>query len=200
MSESNKGQLAYNVSGVIFIAIGLAVFVIRLGHSGPYALPGGAALLGSIACIVLGAYLLWSGKPKYTGLIAIVIAIFASFPAIYSIGGESEEVISLYALDAENNIVDLRLWIVDRDDGAWVGMGRDKAITHSLDGARLEMLRGGETVCVIPSLAQDHATVEEIHRMKVAKYKVAQISASIGLYPKEASINTAALRLDPCSG
>jgi hypothetical protein len=199
MSESNKGQLAHTVSGVIFIAIGLAVFAIRLGHSGAYAVPGGAALIGSIACIVLGTCLLWPGKPKFTGLVAIVIATFASFPAIYSIVGESEEVISLYAFDSDNNLVDLRLWIVDRNDGAWVGMGRSKATTYGLDGARLEMLRGGEIICVIPALTKDHATVEEVHRMKVDKYKAAQISASIGMYPKEASENTAALRLDLCS-
>jgi hypothetical protein len=199
MSESNKGQLAHTVSGVIFIAIGLAVFAIRLGHSGAYAVPGGAALIGSIACIVLGTCLLWPGKPKFTGLVAIVIATFASFPAIYSIVGESEEVISLYAFDSDNNLVDLRLWIVDRNDGAWVGMGRSKATTYGLDGARLEMLRGGEIICVIPALTKDHATVEEVHRMKVGKYKAAQISASIGMYPKEASENTAALRLDLCS-
>ena len=198
MSESNKGRLGYNVAGVIFIAIGLAVFAIRLSHAGPYALPGGAAFIGSLAAIALGAYLLWPDKPRFTGLIAIVIATFASFPAIYSIVGESEEVISLYAFDPENNLVDLRLWIVDRSDGAWVGMGRSKATTHKLDGARLDMLRGGETICVIPALAEDRATVREIHRMKVDKYKAAQISASIGMYPSEASENTVALRLDPC--
>jgi hypothetical protein len=198
MSETRKQQLGYNITGVIFIGIGLAVFAIRLGHLGPYALPGGAGFLGALAAIALGAYLLWRGKPRFTGLIAIVLATFASFPAIYSIVAESEEVISLYAFDPENNLVDLRLWIVDRNDGAWVGMGRNKAITHKLDGAQLEMLRGGKTICVIPVLAEDRATVIEIHRMKVDKYKAAQISASIGMYPREASENTAALRLDPC--
>lgn len=198
MSETSKGQLGYNVAGVIFMAIGLAVFAIRLVHPGPYALPGGAAFVGALLAIALGAYLFWPGKPRFTGLVAIVLASFASFPAIYSIVAESEEVISLYAFDPENNLVDLRLWIVDRSDGAWVGMGRSKAITHKLDGARLEMLRSGETICVIPALVEDRATVGEIHRMKVDKYKAAQISASIGMYPSEASENTVALRLDPC--
>jgi hypothetical protein len=50
----------------------------------------------------------------------------------------------------------------------------------------------------MPALTKDRATVAEIHRMKVAKYKAAQVSASIGMYPREASENTAALRLDPC--
>ncbi|MFT5100779.1 MAG: hypothetical protein ACI9HY_002908 [Planctomycetaceae bacterium] len=199
MSETSKGQLSYSIVGVIFLAIGLAVFAIRLLHEGPYALPGGAAFIGALLAIALGTYLLWPGKPRFTGLVAIVVATFASFPAIYSIVGETEEVISLYAIGPESNLVDLRLWIVDRSDGAWVGMGRSKAVTHNLDGARLDMLRGGETICVIPALAEDRATVSEIHKMKVDKYKAAQISASIGMYPTEASENTVALRLDPCN-
>lgn len=198
MSEFSKGRLGYTIAGILFILIGIAVFGIRLGHAGSYALPGGAGFAGGIAVIALGAFLLWPGKPKFTGLIAIVIATFASLPALYSIGGESEEVISLYAFDSANKAVDLRLWIVDREDGAWVGMGSNKATTYKLDGARLNMLRGGEIVCVIPRLEGNRDTVREIHRMKVAKYKIAQISASVGLYPKEASENTAALRLDFC--
>ena len=199
MSKTNKGQIGYAIAGVIFLAIGLAVFAVRLAHAGPYALPGGAAFIGALLAIALGAFLLWPGKPRFTGLVAIVVAIFASLPAFYSIVGESEEVISLYALDSDNNPVDLRLWIVDRSDGAWVGMGRSKAVTHNLDGARLDMLRGGETICVIPALVEDRSTVGKIHKMKVDKYKAAQISASIGMYPREASENTVALRLDPCS-
>jgi len=50
----------------------------------------------------------------------------------------------------------------------------------------------------MPALVEDRATVSEIHRMKVDKYQAAQISASIGMYPREASENTVALRLDPC--
>jgi hypothetical protein len=182
MSETNKGQLGYSIAGIIFLAIGSAVFAIRLLHAGPYALPGGAAFIGALLAIGLGAYLLWPGKPRFTGLVAIVVATFA-----------------LYAVGPESNLVDLRLWIVDRSDGAWVGMGRSKAVTHNLDGARLDMLRGGETICVIPALVEDRATVSEIHKMKVDKYKAAQISASIGMYPTEASENTVALRLDPCN-
>jgi hypothetical protein len=198
MSETSKKDLGFRMVGTAFIALGLTVFVIRLGHTGPYAMPGGAAFIGALTIILLGGFLTWPGKPRFTGSIAIVIATFASFPAIYSIVGESEEVISLYAIDANNDPIDLRLWIVDREDGAWVGMGRSKAISHKLDGAKLQMLRHGNTTCVIPAMTKDQATVQEIHRMKVSKYKAAQVSAAIGMYPREASENTAALRLDPC--
>ena len=110
-----------------------------------------------------------------------------------------QEVISIYAADANNNPADLRLWIVDREDGAWVGMPRWKAVDHSLDGANLQMLRNGELTCVAPVLFdEDRDTVRAIHAMKVEKYAVAKISGAIGLYPLEATETTVVLRLDPC--
>ena len=198
MSEFSKGEIFFKVCGVLFLAIGIMVFAIRFAHEGAYALPGGAGFIAGLGLIVLGAYLLWPGKPRFTGLLAVLIATFALSPAVYSIFAEAEEVISLYAYDANNEPVDLRLWVVDRSDGAWVGMSKQKAASHKLDGARLDMLRHGEVSCVTPKLAKDHSTVIDIHSMKVSKYKVAQFAASIGLYPSEASNNTAALRLDPC--
>lgn len=198
MPEDSKGSLAYTIAGIIFIAVGLGVFAIRLVHAGPYVMPQGAGFIGALSTIVIGGFLLWRDKPKFSGWIAIAFATIASLPAIYSIGGEAQEVISLYALDSENKTVDLRLWIVDREDGAWVGMGREKAMTHKLDGARLEMLRHGKMICVIPILHEDRTTVREIHAMKVDKYKTAQIAGAIGLYPLEATPSTVALRLDPC--
>ena len=110
----------------------------------------------------------------------------------------SQEVISLFAKNADGGVTDLRLWIVDRDDGAWVGMGGTKAVNHNLDGAKLEMLRAGQMSCVTPVLFEDRPTVKEIHGMKVEKYAVAQISGAMGLYPLEAPDTTVVLRLDPC--
>lgn len=112
--------------------------------------------------------------------------------------GEWEEVVSLYAIDAEGQETDLRLWIVDREDGEWVGMSRGKAIAYSLDGAQLNLLRNGEIRCVTPMLAEDRETIHAIHAMKVEKYAAAQFAGNLGLYPREATENTAALRLDPC--
>ena len=191
------------ITGSIFMLIGLAVFAIRLTHDGPYAIPHGAAFYGALINILLGLALvlspkLWPHAPRLTAWVAVLTGTFASLPAIYSIVGESEEVISLFATDSDNQPADLRLWIVDRDDGAWVGMGRDKATSHNLNGARLEMLRNGQTTCVTPSLYEDRPTVRTIHGMKVDKYLAAQAAAAIGLYPREAGPSTVALRLDPC--
>lgn len=192
-----KSKMAV-VLGTLFIVIGIAVFGIRLFHSGPYAMPHSGALYGAIALLAIGGFLVWSGKLRLFGWIAALAGLIASFPALYSIMGESEEVISLYAKSSTGEVTDLRLWVVDRDDGAWVGMPRAKAETHNLDGAQLQMLRLGKTSCTQLKLFEDRATVENIHAMKVAKYRVAQVSGAIGLYPLEASQSTVALRLDTC--
>lgn len=191
-------SIVFSVLGIILLAVGVGVFAVRLLHAGPYAMPHGGPLYSAIAAFLLGGILVW-GRLRILSWIALVVSPLVLFVAIYSIGGEAEEVISLYATDSNDKPVDLRLWVVDRDDGAWVGMSKDKAAEHSLDGAQLEMLRAGEIVCVKPVLHVDGPTVREIHAMKVDKYKVAQIAGAVGLYPLEATESTAALRLDPCS-
>ncbi len=195
---TNPRSTAGLLIGILFIGIGLAVFGIRLIHAGPYAMPHGAALFGGIGAIVLGGILLGVGRFRPFGWIAVAVSPLALFPALYSIMGESEEVISLYARDSQENVVDLRLWIVDRPDGAWVGMAREKALAHGLDGQTLSMLRAGELVCVVPRLHDDRDTAAAVHAMKVEKYAVAQIFGSIGLYPTEATAATVALHLEPC--
>ena len=79
-------------------------------------------------------------------------------------------------------------------------MPRWKAVEHALDGARLELLRSGETRCVVPVLHEDRTTVRAIHALKVQKYAVARAAATIGLYSREARETTVALRLDACPG
>ncbi len=183
---------------ILFIAVGMSVFGIRLIHAGPYAMPQDGALLGGLSTIALGIFFLWKGKLKPWGWVTLAASPVVLFPALYSIMGESEEVISLYAKGPQNTVVDLRLWIVDRDDGPWVGMARNKALTHNLHGQQLAMLRAGKKVCVVPVLHEDRATARAIHSMKVDKYKVAQLAGAIGLYPLQATDNTVVLRLDSC--
>jgi uncharacterized membrane protein len=198
MNEPEKAPLIQLLAGATFIVIGLAVFGVRLTHAGAFAMPGTGALVGGLLALLLGGLLLWVNTPRMIVWIALVVSPVAIFPAVYSIVAELEEVISLYAADSDGRVVDLRLWIVDRDDGAWVGMSRDKAIEHSLNGARLEMLRNGELHCVVPVLHEDRPTARAIHAMKVEKYAAARASAAIGLYPREAGENTVVLRLEAC--
>jgi hypothetical protein len=200
VTESNSPSRRQTVLGWTLLVIGVAVFAVRLRHEGAYAMPRGANLFGGLGALLLGGVLLWSAVPrglKWLGLAASPVVLFFG---LYGTMAELEEVVSLYATDSAGRSADLRLWIVDREDGAWVGMARTKAVEHSLDGARLQLLRHGEMRCVVPVLHDDRPTVRAIHALKVEKYAVARAAAAIGLYPREARDTAASLRLDPCPG
>lgn len=184
--------------GWVLLGAGIAVFVVRLQHDGPYAIPRGGNLFGGLGALLIGGVLVSCGKPRWLAWISLAASPVVLFFALYATMAELEEVVSLYATDSEGRPAELRLWIVDREDGQWVGMPRTKAIEHSLDGAQVEMLRSGETGCVTPVLFEDRTTVAAIHAQKVEKYAVARAAAGIGLYPREARETAVALRLDPC--
>ncbi len=198
MRESSASSKLQTVVGCVLLAVGVAVFVVRLQHEGAYAVPRGGNLFGGIGALVLGAVLVWPAAPRGLGWSALAVSPAVLFFGLYATMSELEEVISLYATNSAGQPAELRLWIVDREDGEWVGMQRSKAVEHSLDGARLEVLRGGQIRCVVPVLHEDRPTVRAIHAQKVEKYAVASASALFGLYPREASDSTVSLRLDPC--
>lgn len=184
--------------GWALIALGIAVFAVRLLHEGAYAVPRGGALFGGMGALGVGAVLAAPAVPRAARWLALAASPVVLFLALYATMAELEEVVSLYATDRAGGPAELRLWIVDREDGAWVGMPRTKAIEHALDGARLDLLRHGETRCVVPVLHEDRPTVRAIHALKVEKYAVARTAAAIGLYPREARETAVSLRLDPC--
>jgi hypothetical protein len=186
------------VVGCGLLALGVAVFAVRLLHEGPYAMPRGANLFGGLGALLLGGVLVWPATPRGLGWLALAATPVVFSFGIYATMAELEEVVSLYATDSDGEPADLRLWIVDREDGEWVGMPRWKAVEHSLDGARVQLLRNGKTRCVVPVLHEDRATVRAIHALKVEKYAVARGAVAIGLYPSEARETGVSLRLDPC--
>lgn len=198
MTKPRQSSKVRTAVGCGLLALGVAVFAVRLLHAGPYAMPRGANLFGGLGALLLGAALVWVAMPRWLGWLALAASPVVLFFGLYATMAELEEVVSLYATDSAGNPAELRLWIVDRDDGEWVGMPRAKAIEHSLDGARLQLLRNGEIRCVVPVLHEDRATVRAIHALKVEKYAVARGAAAIGLYPREARDTAASLRLDPC--
>jgi hypothetical protein len=195
--SSSSSWLRAGFGGAL-IALGIAVFAVRLLHEGAYAVPRGGALFGGLGALLVGAVLVWPGMPRGLRWLALAASPVVLFLGLYATMAELEEVVSLYATDRAGRPAELRLWIVDRDDGAWVGMPRTKAIEHSLDGARLDLLRNGETRCVVPVLHEDRPTVRAIHALKVEKYAVARAAAAVGLYPREARETAVSLRLDPC--
>jgi hypothetical protein len=184
--------------GCGLLVVGVAVFAVRLLHEGAYAMPRGANLFGGLGSLLLGGVLLWRGTPRGLAWLALAATPVVLFSGLYATLAELEEVVSLYATDSGGRPAELRLWIVDRDDGEWVGMPRTKAVEHSLNGARVHLLRNGHTRCVVPVLHEDRTTVRAIHALKVEKYAVARGAAAIGLYPREARDTAVSLRLDPC--
>lgn len=196
-SELQISKLQIAVA-VVLAAVGIAVFAVRLQHAGPYAIPSGGNLFGGLGALALAGILLWPAAPRLLRRIALGVSPIVLFFGLYATMAELEEVISLYATDSSGQPAELRLWIIDRDDGSWVGMPRTKAVEHSLDGARLQMLRGGETTCVVPVLYEDRPTVRAVHAQKVEKYGVARAAGAIGLYPSEAPDTSVSLRMDPC--
>jgi len=200
VSESSSSSKLQTVVGWGLLALGIAVFAVRLLHDGAYAVPRGGNLFGGLGALVLGGVLVWSATPRGLGWLALAASPVVLFFGLYATMAELEEVVSLYATDSAGQPAELRLWIVDREDGEWVGMPRSKAVEHSLDGARLELLRNGETRCVVPALHEDRTTVTAVHALKVEKYAVARGAAAIGLYPREARESAVSLRLDSCPG
>lgn len=200
MTEPRSSSRVRIVVGCGLLALGVAVFAVRLLHEGPYAMPSGANLFAGLGALLLGGVLMWPAAPHRLRWLALAATPVVLFSGLYATMAELEEVVSLYATDSASSPADLRLWIVDREDGEWVGMPRWKAIEHSLDGARVQLLRKGKTRCVVPVLHEDRATVRAIHALKVEKYAVARGAAAIGLYPRDARETAVSLRLDPCPG
>jgi hypothetical protein len=197
---SSSSRVVQSVVGCGLLALGIAVFAVRLLHEGPYAMPRGGALFGGLGALLLGGVLVWPAGPHRLSWLALAATPVVLFSGLYATMAELEEVVSLYATDSAGKPAELRLWIVDREDGEWVGMPRWKAVAHSLDGAHVQLLRNGESRCVVPVLHEDRATVRAIHALKVEKYAVARRAAAISLYPREARETAVSLRLDPCQG
>lgn len=200
MTEPRSPSKVQALVGCALLVLGVAVFAVRLRHAGPYAMPRGGALFGGLGSLLLGSLLMWPSRPRALGRLALVATPVVLFFGLYAALAEVEEVVSLFATDSAGRPAELRLWIVDRDDGQWVGMPRAKAIEHSLDGARVQLLRNGEVRCVVPVLHEGRPTVSAIHALKLEKYAVARGAAAIGLYPRKARDTAASLRLDPCPG
>ena len=198
MADSSAFSRLSTGAGWALLALGVAVFAVRLQHDGAYAVPRGGNLFGGLGALGLGAALVWGRSPAALRGLALLASPVVLFFGLYATLAEFNEVISLYAKDSTGTAAELRLWIVDRDDGAWVGMSRAKAVEHSLDGARLEMLRGGELHCVVPVLHDGRPTVRQVHAQKLEKYAVARAAAAIGLYPSEARESSVSLRFDAC--
>lgn len=192
MVETKRRSVAVTIAGVLALGAGLAAFLVPLQHAGPYGIPG-RGLVGGLACLVVAGALLARGTPTIARGIALAASPFVLFLALYGALAELEEVVVLYAPDAE-----LRLWIVDHEGGEWVSMPRSKAEAHTLDGARLDLLRAGTTRCVVPRIVDDPAANRRTFDLRQEKYAVQRLGGLLGMFGDGPGPETITLRLDPC--
>lgn len=192
MNQGKPRSIVATIVGLVALGAGLAAFLVPLRHAGPYGIPG-LGLVGGLLCFVISGALLARGAPAPARVTALVASPFVLFLALYGALAELEEVVVLYSGDAE-----LRLWVVDADGVPWVSMARAKAEQHALDGARLELLRGGETRCVVPRIVDDPVANRRTFDLRQEKYAIQRLGGVLGMFGDGPGRDTITLRLDPC--
>jgi len=193
MSDTKSRSIGATIVGGLTLCAGLAAFLVPLQHAGPYGIPG-RGIIGGLLCFVISGVLLARSTPAIARGIALVASPIVLFLALYGAFAESEEVVVVYAEDAE-----LRLWIVDHDGVEWVSMPRSKAKRHSLDGAKLELLRAGVTRCVVPRIVEDPVANRRTFDLRQEKYAVQRLGGMLGMFGDGPGPETITLRLDPCA-
>jgi len=194
--------LRYSV-GCLMLLVGLAVFLIRLNHPGPYAMPHQGNLLAALLSLTIAIVLLvpWQGDNLATKLLrwlALATSPIILFFALYAIFAELEETVSLRVSSANGESIDLRLWVVDIDGISWVTMGRPKAERNGLQSKKVELLRNGEFGCVQTTLVDDPNLVNRAHELRTKKYAVQRLGIVLGMFQETAGTGTVTLKLDPC--
>jgi hypothetical protein len=192
VSETKPRSIAATIVGLLTLGAGAAAFLVPLQHAGPYGIPG-RGLVGGLLCFVISVVLLARGTPTLARGVALVASPVVLFVALYGALAEFEEVIVLYAEDA-----DLRLWIVDYEGGEWISMPRSKADRHGIDGATLELLRAGATRCVVPRIVDDPTANRRTFDLRQEKYAVQRLGGMIGMFGDGPDPETITLRLDRC--
>jgi hypothetical protein len=192
MAETKPRSVGASIVGGLALCAGLAAFLVPLQHAGPYGIPG-RGLVGGLACLAIAALLLVRATPRWARGIALLASPYFLFLALYGALAELEEVVVLHAERAE-----LRLWVVDHEGAPWVSMPRSKAEQNSLDGARLRLLRAGETTCVIPRIVDDPVANRRTFDLRQEKYAIQRLGGVLGMFGEGPAPDTVTLRLDPC--
>ncbi len=192
MTGMKPRSIAATIVGIVTAGAGLAAFLVPLHHAGPYGIPG-RGLLGGLLCFAISGVLLVRETPSIARVVALIASPIVLFFALYGALAEFEEVVVLHTQDSE-----LRLWIVDHGGVEWVSMPRSKADRHSIDGAKLELLRAGGTRCVIPRIVEDPAANRRTFDLRQEKYAVQRLGGMLGMFGDGPAPETITLRLDPC--
>ncbi len=186
------------------LAVGVSVFLVRLGHAGPYAVPQGGNLAGGLLALALGGWLAFcapaTGQLEKIGTWLVLLASpVVLFFALYATLAEVEEVVVLKATNSSGEAADLRLWIVDLEGFSWIVMPSDKAREHSLDGARVELLREGELHCVETTVTNDRETVTAVRDARYERYAIQRLATSMGIFTREPGPDAIVVRVAPCA-
>ena len=192
MNSTKPRGTAATFVGVLTLLAGAAAFLVPLQHAGPYGIPG-RGLVGGLVCFAVSAVLLVRGTPVIARVVAYAASPLVLVFALYGALAELEEVVVLYTEHA-----DLRLWIVDHEGVEWVSMPRSKADENAIDGKKLELLRAGETRCVIPRIVEDTAANQRTFDQRQEKYAVQRLGGVLGMFGDGPGPHTITLRLDPC--
>tara|TARA_B110000503_G_scaffold141078_1_gene233608 strand:- start:1151 stop:1576 length:426 start_codon:yes stop_codon:yes gene_type:complete len=114
-----------------------------------------------------------------------ILGILLAVPVLY-IGllyGASEvsgEVVTLDRPDANGEVSQVRIWIVEQDGNAWVEHGNAESfwITHLTESAAVALNRNGESVIYVGT--PDSASHDLYHQLRLEKYGWgAQLIASL---------------------
>jgi hypothetical protein len=192
------------IIGIALFGLGLAVFLIRLQHDGPYFVPEGGNLVGGLLALGCGALLFFDGLPSegaggsvaqgallLTSLLALYMAAFATL-------AEVEEVVVVRPGCGETRGGPLRLWVIDDDGAIWATMGRDKAVRNGISTAsRVTLLRGGREVCVVAAVVDDTRLVEHVSLLREEKYLAERIAVALGIFGEDRFESNVALRMGP---
>lgn len=203
MNKSGLATTLRRIVGASMLAVGVSVFLVRLGHAGPYALPQGGNLAGGLLALALGGWLAFRGPAvgqleKVGTRLALLASPVILFFTLYATLAEVEEVVVLKATSSSGEAADLRLWIVDLEGFSWIVMPIDKAREHSLDGARLELLREGELRCVETTVESDRETVTAVRDARYERYAIQRLATMVGVFTREPGPEAIVVRVAPC--
>jgi len=203
LNESGLATTLPRILGGSMLAVGLSVFLVRLGHAGPYALPQGGNLAGGLLALALGGWLAFRGPAvgqleKVGTRLALLASPVILFFTLYATLAEVDEVVVLKATSSSGEAADLRLWIVDLEGFSWIVMPRDKAREHGLDGARVELLREGELRCVETTVESDRETVTAVRDARYEHYAIQRLATMVGVFTREPGPEAIVVRVAPC--
>jgi hypothetical protein len=203
LNKSGLATTLRRIVGASMLAVGVSVFLVRLGHAGPYALPQGGNLAGGLLALALGGWLAFRGPAvgqleKVGTRLALLASPVILFFTLYATLAEVEEVVVLKATSSSGEAADLRLWIVDLEGFSWIVMPIDKAREHSLDGARVELLREGELRCVETTVTSDRETVTAVRDARYERYAIQRLATMVGVFTREPGPEAIVVRVAPC--